>query len=144
MKLPSIALLLLVALVVPSLAQVVNFQPENLVSVDGLLEVTLNVDRLESLNGTRFAPAYNASPIGPTIRVKPGDTLKVTLNNNLAPGTDLDRELNAYVMDPQNAVDNDVNVTIIYNRLDEIGNVVSTNVERRRSLGSRPDMHVPF
>lgn len=103
----------------------VNYQPEELKSVDGLLDVTLDVAMLESLNGTRIAPAYNGAPVGPTLRVKPGDTLRVKLNNNLEPGTDVDRELYEYVLDPLNDLDEkaDVNVTIIYNRLDEIGNI---------------------
>jgi FtsP/CotA-like multicopper oxidase with cupredoxin domain len=100
-----------------------NPQPVELVSVDGLLEVTLDVDFLESLNGTRIGPGYNGAPVGPTLRVKPGDTLIVTLNNNLSPATPLDRELHDYVMDPNNAIENDVNVTIIYNRLSAIGNI---------------------
>ena len=58
--------------------------------------------------------------------MKPGDTVTVTLNNNLAPSPELDRELNAYVMDPANLEDNEANVTVIYNRLSEIGNIVST------------------
>jgi FtsP/CotA-like multicopper oxidase with cupredoxin domain len=65
---------------------------------------------------------YNDGPVGPTIRLKPGDTLTVTLENMLSPESDRSRELMRYVMDPQNEIDNLVNVTIIYNRLSEIGN----------------------
>jgi Multicopper oxidase len=48
--------------------------------------------------------------------------LTVPLKNGLRPTTNRTRELMQYVMDPQNEVDNLVNVTIIYNRLDEVGN----------------------
>lgn len=60
--------------------------------------------------------------MGPTLRLKPGDLLTVTLNNRLDPSPALDKELNAYVMDPTS---DDGNVTVIYNRLSEIGNAVS-------------------
>jgi hypothetical protein len=133
MKFLSTVIPLLIAAAMPTSAQVVNYQPVELVSSNGKLEVTLDVGLLESLNGTRFAPAYNGAPIGPTIRVKPGDSFKVTLNNMLEPGTDLDRELMAYVMSPQNSIDHDVNVTTIYNRLSEIGNIVSNST--RITLG---------
>ena len=52
-----------------------------------------------SLNGTRVAPGYNGNPTGPTLRVKPGDVLTVTLINNLQPGLELDKELYAYTKD---------------------------------------------
>jgi FtsP/CotA-like multicopper oxidase with cupredoxin domain len=87
--------------------------------------VTLDVDYIQSLNGARIGPGYNGAPIGPTLRVKQGDTLSVTLNNNLNPATPLERELHDYVMDPDNAVTNDANVTVIYNRLSAIGNINS-------------------
>ena len=35
----------------------------------------------------------------------------------------LDRELYRYILDEQNEIDNPINVTIIYNRLDDIGNL---------------------
>lgn len=101
------------------------FQPEELRSVDGKLDVTLNVARATTLDGRRDSAVFNGNPTGPTIRVKPGDVLSVTLNNNLDPGSDLDRELYAYTHDVQNEIDNYVNVTIIYNRLNEIGNTGS-------------------
>jgi FtsP/CotA-like multicopper oxidase with cupredoxin domain len=104
------------------LVSAANYQPVELVSVDGLLEVTLDVDYIESLNGARIGPGYNGASVGPTLRVKPGDTLSVTLNNNLSPATSLERELLQYVMDPNNAVTNDANVTVIYNRFSAVGN----------------------
>jgi FtsP/CotA-like multicopper oxidase with cupredoxin domain len=116
---------LLMAIAMPTSAQVVNYQADELVSTGGLLVVTLDVDLLESLNGTRIASAYNGASIGPTIRLKPGDSFKVILKNSLEPSTALDRELSEYVMDTQNNIDSDANVTIIYNRLSENGNIVS-------------------
>jgi FtsP/CotA-like multicopper oxidase with cupredoxin domain len=125
MKFLSTVLPVLVAVALPTSAQVVNYQPVELVSSGGMLEVTLDVGLLESLNGTRLAPAYNGETVGPTLRVKPGDSFKVILKNSLEPGSALDRELNGYVMDIQNNIDFDANVTTIYNRLTTNGNIVS-------------------
>jgi hypothetical protein len=96
-------------------------QPPELVSENGLLEVTLTVDFVTSLNGARVAPGYNGLPFGPTLRVKPGDTLRVTLVNNLPSVSAIDRELWDYVYNPEA---NYVNVSRIYNRLDFIGNTL--------------------
>eukprot|EP00814_Leptocylindrus_danicus_P002642 CAMPEP_0116035790 /NCGR_PEP_ID=MMETSP0321-20121206/20639_1 /TAXON_ID=163516 /ORGANISM="Leptocylindrus danicus var. danicus, Strain B650" /LENGTH=105 /DNA_ID=CAMNT_0003512813 /DNA_START=21 /DNA_END=335 /DNA_ORIENTATION=- len=82
---------------VPSAAT--NYQPESLSSENKVLNVTLTIDLVTSLNGTRVAPGYNGGPIGPTLRVKPGDLLTVTLVNNLGPGSDLDTELYEYIQD---------------------------------------------
>jgi hypothetical protein len=133
MKFLPIVIPLLVAVAMPTSAQQVakNYQAVELVSSGGVLEVTLNVDLLESLNGTRNAPAYNGASVGPTIRLKPGDMFKVILKNNLEPGTAMDRELSEYVMDPQNSIDSDANVTTIYNRLSENGNIVSSSTVAR-------------
>jgi FtsP/CotA-like multicopper oxidase with cupredoxin domain len=125
MKFLSTVLPVLVAVAMPTSAQVVNYQPAELVSSGGMLEVTLDVGLLESLNGTRLAPAYNGETVGPTLRLKPGDSFKVVLKNSLDPGSAMDRELNGYVMDIQNSIDSDANVTTIYNRLSTNGNIVS-------------------
>jgi hypothetical protein len=130
---PAVILLLLVA-ALPTSAQVVNDQAVQLVSSGGVLEVTLDVALLESLNKTRIAPAYNGASVGPTIRLKPGDSFKVILKNSLEPGTAFDRELSEYVMDNQNNIDSDANVTIIYNRLSENGNIVSKSAVDSKSL----------
>jgi FtsP/CotA-like multicopper oxidase with cupredoxin domain len=82
------------------------------------------VDSLEGIQwsstGFRSAPGYNGLSVGPTLRVKPGDTLTVTINNNLPPSSPLDLELHEYVLDPNS---DDVNATIIFNRLAANGNV---------------------
>jgi hypothetical protein len=96
-------------------------QPPELVSENGLLEVTLTVDLVTSLNGTRVAPGYNGLPIGPTLRLKPGDTFRVTLVNNLPSVSAVDRELWDYVYNPESDY---VNVSRVYNRLDFIGNTL--------------------
>ncbi|CAB9519108.1 Multicopper oxidase [Seminavis robusta] len=101
----------------------VNFQPPVLESEDGVLDVVLDIGFATTLNGTRFSPQYNGGPVGPTLRVIPGDTLRVTLNNNLPPSPPGDIELLNYVKNPQNEIDSYVNVTKIYNRLSSIGNV---------------------
>jgi hypothetical protein len=125
MKLLPTVISLVVAIALPTSAQVVNYQPTELVSSGGMLEVTLDVGLLESLNGTRIAPAYNGETVGPTLRLNPGDSFKVILKNSLDPGSALDRELREYVMDTQNNIDSDANVTTIFNRLSENGNIVS-------------------
>jgi hypothetical protein len=96
-------------------------QPPEHVSQNGLLEVTLTVDFVTSLDGARVAPGYNGLPVGPTLRVKPGDTLRVTLVNNLPSVSAIDRELWDYVYNPESDY---VNVSRIYNRLDFIGNTL--------------------
>jgi FtsP/CotA-like multicopper oxidase with cupredoxin domain len=127
MKFLPTVISLLVAVALPTSAQVVNYQPTELVSSGGMLEVTLDVGLLESLNGTRIAPAYNDATVGPTLRLSPGDSFKVILKNSLDPGSALDRELSEYVMDTQNNIDSDVNVTTIFNRLSDNGNIVSNS-----------------
>ena len=96
------------------------WSPPEVASNAGLLDITLTIDWVTSLNGTRVAPGYNGLPVGPTLRVKPGDTLRVTLVNNLPNVTALDRELYEYVFNPNS---NYVNVSSIINRLDSIGNI---------------------
>jgi FtsP/CotA-like multicopper oxidase with cupredoxin domain len=99
-----------------------GFQPKILTSKNGRLDVTLDVVLSTSLDGRRVSPSFNGDPIGPTLRVKPGDTLTVTLNNKLPPGSDLDRELYEYTHDSKNEISDFVNLTKIFNRLDEFGN----------------------
>ena len=100
-----------------------HVQPEILSSVDGKLDVTLTVDIGTTINGKRTSAIFNNKPMGPTLRVKPGDTLTVTLQNNLPTSTPLDRELYNYIQDEQNEINDPINMTIIYNRLDDIGNL---------------------
>ena len=96
------------------------WSPPEVSSADGSLNITLTIDWVTSLNGSRIAPGYNGLPVGPTIRVKPGDILRVTLVNNLPNATALDKELYEYVLNPNSDY---VNVSSIFNRLDSIGNV---------------------
>ena len=77
-----------------------DVQPDEIYSKDGLLDTILTVDFLLSLDGTRYAPAYNGKSVGPTFRVKPGDTIRIKLVNNLLPESDTGRELYKYVLDP--------------------------------------------
>jgi FtsP/CotA-like multicopper oxidase with cupredoxin domain len=99
------------------------YQPSTIVSENGKLNFTLTIRGRTTLNGTRKSAMYNGGPVGPTIRLKTGDTLTVTLQNDLKPASNRTRDLMQYVMDPQNEIDNLANVTIIYNRLDEFGNI---------------------
>ena len=84
---------------------------------------------VESLQGivwsdtkSRMAPGYNGLPVGPTLIVRQGDTMKVTLRNSLPPGSDLDKALYAYVRDPAS---DEHNVTAIVNRISPFGAYVS-------------------
>ena len=77
-----------------------DVQPDEIYSKDGVLDTMLTVDYLLSLDGTRYAPAYNGKVVGPTFRVKPGDTIRIKLVNNLLPESDIGRELYKYVLDP--------------------------------------------
>ena len=81
----------------------------------------LNVTFGDSLNGTRNSPLYNGCPLGPTIRVKPGDILKVKLNNFLPPGSDTDHQLYAYTHNEQNEQNDLTNMTIVFDRLNNLG-----------------------
>lgn len=98
--------------------------PKEYKSENGLLDVTLSVGMVESLNGTRVAPGYNGEPVGPTLRVSPGDTLRVTLVNTLETSA-LDRELQEYVMDPKS-------VSVVIERF------VIYNVRRNLLIASVP------
>ncbi|MDO8392387.1 MAG: multicopper oxidase family protein [Actinomycetota bacterium] len=66
-------------------------QPAELVSANGRLEVTLEAaPYMASWNGaTRYALAYNGSVPGPTLRARPGDTIRLTLRNGLDQPTNL-------------------------------------------------------
>lgn len=60
-------------------------------SVDGSLDVTLTAAEAQVPyeNSTRWAMTYNGTVNGPTLRVRPGDTLSVTLKNDLSVPTSL-------------------------------------------------------
>jgi len=60
-------------------------------STDGRLEVTLTAaeTQVPYAGATRWAMAYNGLVTGPTLRVRPGDTLAVTLVNRLDSPTSL-------------------------------------------------------
>jgi FtsP/CotA-like multicopper oxidase with cupredoxin domain len=66
-------------------------QPKVLASTNGRLEVTLKAEAgtVPYGNGTRFAYTYNGTSPGPTLRVRPGDTLVITLENHLDEPTNL-------------------------------------------------------
>ena len=57
---------------------------------------------------------------GPTIIVKPGDVLTLTLNNNLSPSSMEEKAMMATVKDPEADV---AEVTKLYNRLQEDGSI---------------------
>lgn len=66
-------------------------EPEVLTSRAARLEVTLRAEarQVPYGKGTRFAYTYNGSTPGPTLRVRPGDRLVVTLENRLDHDTNL-------------------------------------------------------
>ena len=95
-----------------------NGQPEEIRSVNGLLEVTLNVDLFTTTELGRTAPGYNNGPVGPTLRAKPGDQVRIKLVNNLKPSPAEELELSSFAMTP--VADNEakeVNQTLTVNRL---------------------------
>jgi len=65
--------------------------PQELRSSNGLLELELAAApvMLPWNGGERYALAYNGSVPGPTLRVRPGDTLRVRLRNSLDQPTNL-------------------------------------------------------
>lgn len=65
-------------------------QPPVLASSGGLLEATLNVDFAQhTVSGQTFTHrSFNGLLGGPTLRVRPGDTLRLRVNNNLPPEAD--------------------------------------------------------
>ncbi len=66
-------------------------QPRELVSANGRLDVELvaAASQVPFGNGKRFAYTYNGTTPGPTLRVRPGDVLTVTLVNRLGETTNL-------------------------------------------------------
>lgn len=71
-------------------AATTSFQePEELHSVDKSLSVTLVVMKAYNRIGEDpvFLRSYNGRLVGPTLRAKPGDTLHITLKNDLPPDT---------------------------------------------------------
>ena len=68
----------------------------------------------------RYAASYNGQPVGPTLRVLPGDKVSVTLVNDLETSPQ-DEELLKYIHDENSNV---VNATRITNRLSATGEAV--------------------
>ena len=66
-------------------------QPRQLTSTNGRLEVTLRAEAgtIGSGSAQRFAYTYNGMSPGPTLRVRPGDQLVITLENRLDEPTNL-------------------------------------------------------
>ena len=104
--------------------QVELYQPPILESADGVLDVTLAVEPdCSSLGDTRISACYNGQPMGPTIKVKPGDVLTITLDNNLAPSSEEEKAMMTTVKDPKADT---AEVTKLYNRLQDDGSVYGT------------------
>jgi FtsP/CotA-like multicopper oxidase with cupredoxin domain/peroxiredoxin len=71
-----------------ALSSTVSFQePEEVWSVDGTLSVTLVGMKTHNRIGDDpvYLRSYNGKLVGPTLRARPGDTLRVTLKNDFAP-----------------------------------------------------------
>lgn len=64
-------------------------EPEVLSSVDGQLDVVLTAAPATYGGAVDGALAYNATPTGPTLRVRPGDRINVTLRNDMDAPTNL-------------------------------------------------------
>ncbi len=65
-------------------------EPEVRASIDGVLETTLRAQyAYRDVGGYRlFVRTYEGKVPGPTLRMKPGDTLRITLVNDLPPNLD--------------------------------------------------------
>ena len=98
------------AVVFPAAAEVIR-------SSDGMLDVTLTVSEVTSLNGTRIGPGYNGKAVGPTLIANPGDKVKITLVNDLSPADETSRVLFDYVLDEEVFAEDPDSQTIVYNRL---------------------------
>jgi len=96
------------------------YQPPILESADGVLDVTLTVELGTSLDDTRISPLYNGQPMGPTIKVKPGDVLTLTLDNQLSPSSDEEKAMMTTIKDPKADA---TEVTKLYNRLQDNGSI---------------------
>ena len=81
-------------------------QPAELVSRDGALDLVLEAApaMLPWRGGERWALTYNGSAPGPTLRVRPGDRLRVTLRNGLESPTNL--HVHGLHVSPAEASDN--------------------------------------
>jgi FtsP/CotA-like multicopper oxidase with cupredoxin domain/peroxiredoxin len=69
-------------------AQAATFpEPDVVRSVNGKLNVTLNVFKARNQIGSDpvYLRSYNGKLVGPTLRCRPGDTLYITVSNNLDP-----------------------------------------------------------
>lgn len=66
-------------------------EPKALVSSNGELTLTLTAAAMSLPHGrsTRYALTYNGSTPGPTLRARPGDLLRITLQNDLEESTNL-------------------------------------------------------
>jgi FtsP/CotA-like multicopper oxidase with cupredoxin domain len=80
--------------------------PKELRSVDGVLDIDLRVARadLAAGSGRRFAYTYDGTSPGPTLRVRPGDTVTVRLRNDLDESTNL--HTHGLHVDPSGSSDN--------------------------------------
>ncbi len=80
--------------------------PEVLTSRDGVLDVTLKAGEgsHQVAGRTAITFAYNGSVPGPTLRLRPGDTLRVRLVNELPQGTNL--HTHGLLVSPEGNADN--------------------------------------
>ena len=118
-RLSSIVLPVLLSLFAVPVTQAVDFPAaaDVIHSSNGVLDVTLTVSEVISLNGSRIAPGYNGKGVGPTLIVNPGDRVKITLVNNLSPASATSRDLYDYVIDEEVFAQDPDAQTIAYNRL---------------------------
>lgn len=81
-------------------------EPEELVSGDGVLRATITAaEHQTELGGRRFATMlYNGGLVGPTLRVRPGDRIELTLVNGLGEPTNL--HVHGLHVSPTGASDN--------------------------------------
>jgi len=114
-------------------------EPEVRRSVDGVLETTLSCEYAYlSVGGYRlFMRTYEGMSPGPTFHVKPGDTLKIKLVNNLPPNRD---------MTPANlATPHQFNTTNFHTHGMHVSpSGIADNVMRSMEPGKTYDIEVPI
>lgn len=74
---------------VASISGATFVEPEQLRSVYGILEVSLTAAAANFPTAVAGALAYNNAPVGPTLRLRPGERLVVELTNELEVATNL-------------------------------------------------------
>jgi len=71
-------------------------EPDAIVATDGVLTTTLTVKYADNMIAECpvHLRSYNGNLVGPTLRARPGETLRITLKNDLPPDMNMEHEMN--------------------------------------------------